>query len=243
MDLNDLAFAISVSPVEICAYVAVLAYAIAKQPRADNIDAFNLRRRSAIQSVITSGSLQIFVDDSPYLSLETLTKVHNAFNLNILDRAIVLNSIVLRDTALISGKTRAFYMIFRLCAGTSLNPLMLIVRYARKYPHFYDAFPELQTEYYAANDAVVKFYEVNEKIRMYMKLIFGNAYIPIDRKDIENLLGCAVFTLAQTEATLSNYSGGMLSANHRQRLIDLLQVAEIQEEEVPEEMNETTNAN
>ncbi|WGM49903.1 MAG: hypothetical protein, partial [Trichoderma harzianum negative-stranded virus 2] len=174
-------------------------------------------------------------DNSPYLSLEVLGKVHRAFNLNIKDRALVMGAIVDNDDQLVSGTSRMFYNIFRLSAGASLNPLLIITKFARKYPQFYAHFRDLETEYHAAASALARFYDVHEKRRLYLKVIFGNAYVPVDRNDINSLLGVAVFTLQQSETSLENYRGGVLSVMHREKLIRLLGVVARQEEEVPEE--------
>lgn len=235
LSADNLLPALIVDSVELAAYAGVLAFAIGKQPDADNIEAFNTKRRNAIRAALVSGNLRVFVDNSPYLSLEVLLKVHRAFNLNIKDRALVMGAIVDNDDPLVSGTSRMFYNIFRLSAGASLNPLLIITRFARKYPQFYTQFRDLETDYHAAAAALARFYDVNEKRRLYLKVIFGNAYVPVDRNDVNALLGVAVFTLQQSEVTLENYKGGTLSVAHREKLIRLLGVAARQEEEVPEE--------
>lgn len=220
---------------EIAAYAGVLAFCVAKQPDAENLKAFNQNRRNAVEQYMTAGTMSIFVDDSKDLSLEILGKVHRTFNSIIKDRAIVFSAIVNNDEDLVSGLTRMFYVIFRLSAGNSLNPLLIITRFARKYPNFYREFPDLETEYHAAAHALQRFYDAPEKQRMYLKVIFGSAYVPVSRFDINALLGIAVFTLQQSENTLANYRGGILSVSHRQKLLRLLDIADAAEEDVPEE--------
>ncbi|AWY11009.1 nucleoprotein, partial [Sclerotinia sclerotiorum negative-stranded RNA virus 1-A] len=79
-----------------------------------------------------------------------------------------------------------------------------------------------------------RFLDTSTKRRMYLKVIFGSAYIPIDRNDINELLGVAVFALSQQESTLEQYAGGTLSVQHREKLIALLNIREAAEETVPE---------
>ncbi|UYZ32460.1 nucleocapsid protein [Alternaria dianthicola negative-stranded RNA virus 1] len=232
---DDVGFAMTVSNFEICAYAGVLAYAIAKQPTAQNLEAFNQNRRNVVREYMATGEMQIFIDESKFLDLNTLGKVHRAFNTAIKDRALVISAIVDHDSDLVSGVELMFYAIFRLTAGASLNPLLIIVRYARIYPQFYDEFKDLHTEYHAAHHALQRFLDVSEKQRMYLKVIFGSSYVPVPRDDVNKLLGCAVFALQQSESSLANYKGGVLSVEHRNKLITLLNVVATREEEVPEE--------
>lgn len=232
---DDFIHAWTADDMEIAAYAGVLAFCIAKQPDSDNLQAFNQKRRNAVEQYMTSGEMSIFVDESPDLTLEILGKVHRTFNSIIKDRAIVFSAVVNHDEDLVSGLTRMFYVIFRLSSGNSLNPLLIITRFARKYPNFYREFPDLETEYHAAAHALQRFYDAPEKQRMYLKVIYGSAYVPVSRFDIQSLLGVAVFTLQQSESTLANYRGGILSVAHRQKLLRLLDIADAAEEDVPEE--------
>jgi hypothetical protein len=232
---DDFSFAMLVTDFEITAYAGILAYAIAKQPNAENLEAFNQKRRNVVREYMPSGDLVIFTDESKYLDLETLSKVHRAFNTAIRDRALVISAIIDRDNDLVSNTELMFFAIFRLTAGASLNPLLIIVRYARTYPHFYEHFPDLQTEYYAVHHALQRFLDVPEKRRMYLKVLFGSSYSPVSRDDVNKLLGCATFALQQSESNLSNYKGGILSVEHRNKLITILNVQAKAEEEVPEE--------
>ena len=234
---DDVSFAMNVSNFEICAYAGILAYAIAKQPTAQNLEAFNQNRRNVVREYMATGEMQIFIDESKYLDLATLGKVHRAFNTAIRERALVISAIVEHDSDLVSGTDLMFYAIFRLTAGASLNPLLIIVRYARIYPQFYDEFKDLHTEYHAAHHALQRFLDVPEKQRLYLKVIFGSSYVPVPRGDVNKLLGCAVFALQQSESSLSNYKGGVLSVEHRNKLVGLLNVVATTEEEVPEETN------
>ncbi|QUE49141.1 MAG: nucleoprotein [Sclerotinia sclerotiorum negative-stranded RNA virus 9] len=240
LDVNptQLQLALSVSAVELAAYAGILAHCIGKQPTAENMEAFNQRRRPAIQQFIPVGDLVIFTDNSPFLSLELLTKVHRTFNINIAERSVVMSAIIARDTPLVSGPPRMFYTIFRLSAGASLNPLLIIVKFARKYPQMYSLFPELETEYHAAAHALERFFDVNESQRMYLKVIFGSAYIPVKRDDVNSLLGVATFVLQQTETTLQHYKGGYLAPTNRTRVLEYLNITEAQAEDVPETVNE-----
>ncbi|WCA33784.1 nucleoprotein [Alternaria tenuissima negative-stranded RNA virus 2] len=235
IDDEDLAFALKVSDFEISAYAGILAYAIAKQPNAQNLEAFNQKRRNVVREYMPSGDLEIFVDESKYLDLDTLSKVHRAFNTAIRDRALVISAIIDRDNDLVSNTELMFYALFRLTSGASLNPLLIIVRYARTFPQFYEHFPDLHTEYYAVHHALQRFLDVPEKQRMYLKVLFGSAYSPVSRDDVNKLLGCATFALQQSESNLSNYKGGILSVEHRNKLMTLMNVATRTEEEVPEE--------
>jgi len=232
---DDVGLAMTVSNFEICAYAGILAYAIAKQPTAQNLEAFNQNRRNVVREYMATGEMQIFIDESKFLDLNTLGKVHRAFNTAIRDRALVISAIVDHDSDLVSGVELMFYSIFRLTAGASLNPLLIVVRYARIYWQFYEEFRDLHTEYHAADHALQRFLDVPANQRMYLKVIFGSSYVPVPRDDINKLLGCAVFALQQSESSLANYRGGVLSVEHRNKLIALLNVVPTREEEIPEE--------
>ncbi|QJT73700.1 glycoprotein 2 [Botrytis cinerea negative-stranded RNA virus 4] len=236
LDNDQIDAIFSASNIEVYAYMGILAMAIAKQPNAANLDAFNMKRRQAVVNSMPSDTLHIFVDDSPFLTVELLSRVHRSFNLIIEDRALLFSAIVDRNHALLSGEHRMFFTLFRLTAGASLNPLILVTRFVRKYPHLFNLFPELHTEYFAAAVALRKFSTVPAGRRLYLKLIFGNAYVPIPRGDIDELLGMAVYVLKQEETSLSNYNGGTLSDGHREKLAKLLQIKDnLTEASDPEE--------
>ncbi|AWY11023.1 gp2 [Sclerotinia sclerotiorum negative-stranded RNA virus 3-A] len=227
-------FAYGVDSMEVAAFAGILAIAVAKQPTPENLDAFNLKLLNVISQFMPSGELKVFTDNSPYLSHAVLSKVNKTFNSIIRDRALVMSSIVDKDDPMVSGTQRMFYVMFRLTFGASLSPLLLITKYARKYPQFFKEFRDLETEYFAAAHALQRFLDTSTKRRMYLKVIFGSAYIPIDRNDINELLGVAVFALSQQESTLGQYAGGTLSVQHREKLIALLNIREVAEEAVPE---------
>lgn len=224
LDNDQIDAVFSASNIEVYGYMGILAMAIAKQPNAANLDAFNMKRRQAIVNSMTSDTLHIFVDDSPFLTVELLSRVHRSFNLIIEDRALLFGAIVDRNYALLSGEHRMFFTLFRLTAGASLNPLILVTRFVRKYPHLFNQFPELHTEYFAAAVALRKFSTVPAGRRLYLKLIFGNAYVPVPRGDIDELLGMAVYVLKQEETSLANYAGGTLSEGHREKLSQILHI-------------------
>lgn len=219
---------------EVAAYSGILAFAIGKQPTAENLPAFNTNRRNAVTQFMTKSELHVFIDDSPYLSIEVLGKVNRAFNSIMTDRSLVMSAIVDADHPLVNGTARMFYVLFRLLSGTSLNPLMIILRFGIKYPEMYKLFPDLETEYHAIHHAIQRFYDTNEARRMYLKVIFGSAYIPVDRNDINHLLGLATFVLKQSDTSLENYQGGTLSVAHREKAVKHLGIKMAEEEAVPE---------
>jgi len=216
VNLNTLRDTFEIDDVEKVAYAGILGFAVGKEPTAENLSAFNARRRNAVRSFLTADELTLFVDDSPFLSLEILTKVHRCMNSFIEDRAAVMSAVIANDRALISGNPRVFYTLFRLSAGSSLNPIFIIAKFARKYRALYAELPELETEYWAAHKAIEKFTSINERERLYQKVIFGSAYVPVERGDIQNLLGVAAFALSKTEENYENYKGGVLSEKHRE---------------------------
>ncbi|ALM62221.1 hypothetical protein QKB81_gp2 [Soybean leaf-associated negative-stranded RNA virus 1] len=221
-----------VNEFELYAYAGVLAFAIAKQPDAANLEAFNSKRRNAVAASMVKQDMQIFIDNSPHLTLEILGKVHRVFSMMVSDRACVLSAVVDNDVNLIQGPKRMFYTIFRLSAGASLNTLLIITKFARRFPQLYHEFPDLETEYHATSRALIRFYDAAEHRRLYLKVIFGSAYVPIDRNDVSNLLGVAVFALAQSDRTLANYRGGQLTVSHREKLLRLLNISADKAEEV-----------
>lgn len=224
----------AVSAMEVAAYAGVLAWAISKRPDENNLTAFNQKRRAAISEFIPVGDLQIFKDDSPYLALDVLGKVHRAFNSATKDRALVMTAVVTADNEMLSGTVKMFYVIFRLSAGAGMNPLILILKFGRKYPGMYPVLSDLETEYHAASHALERLYDVPEVTRDYLKAIYGSSYVPVARNDINALLGVAVFALKQTEPNLENYKGGVLSVEHRRKVIEYLNLTQQGEEPVPE---------
>lgn len=234
IDPAELLGTITFNAMEVAAYAGILAWTISKRPDEDNLSAFNDRRRNAIQEFIPVGELQIFTPDSPFLSIDVLGKVHRAFNSATTDRALVMTAVVTEDHELVSGTVKMFYIMFRLSAGAGMNPLMLILKFGRKYPELYSILTDLETEYHAASHALERLYDVSEVTRDYLKAIYGSSYVPVARSDINALLGVAVFALKQTEQNLENYKGGVLSVEHRRKVVAYLNVADVAEEAVPE---------
>jgi len=207
---------------EVAAWAAVLAMAIAKAPTSDNITAFNERRVNMVRNHVPTGELKIFVPQSEFLTLDILQKVHRSFNTLGADRAVFIRAVVQNDGPLKSGPARIFYSLFRLTAGASMNPLLLILKAVTRYPQLRRLFPDLAVEFRAADDAIRRLDTAPESERLYLKIIFGNEWSPVPRGDINRLLGICVFVLSKTD-NLVNYKGGAEPTyNDKVKILDML---------------------
>lgn len=214
---------------EVAGYAGVLVYAFAKQPTPENQAAFNKNRAPMVMSYMAkTDAMDVFVESSKYLDIDKLQEIHRSMNNFIPDRSLLVSR--LSDAVSIprGGATNVFYNMFRLSAHTGLASLMVCTRFLRQFSWLYPEMRELETEIYALAAAMNRFNDVPESFRPYVKVAFGNLYVPVSGDDIRQLFGLAVAVLGRNEPTLERLRGGKVPAMLKDRIFQKLGVVEAQ---------------
>jgi len=197
---------------EIGAYLGVLFVAGNKRVTAQNRTAFNERRQaSATASII--GDAMIFVSDSPFLRDEILIKVYASFLSCSSLRVHMTSKIVAKLGEAYMGPTLAFTSMFLLLVDSGMSALRIIKEAVIKHPWIRADFPELKPELAAANQAqnIIKRAPGGE--RSFLKAIHGNAFVPVNYSEIDNLTGVCKEILKRTTPSYQNYRGGKFTAS------------------------------
>jgi hypothetical protein len=195
---------------EMGAYLGVLFVAGNKRVTAQNRTAFNERRQaSATASII--GEPVIFISDSTMLRDDVLIKVYAAFLSCSSLRVHMTSKIVSKLGDAYMGPALAFTSMFLLLVDSGMSALRIIKEAVIKHPWIRSDFPELKPELAAANQAqnIIKRAPGNE--RSFLKAIHGNAFVPVNYSEIDNLTGVCKEILKRTTPSYQNYGGGKVS--------------------------------
>jgi hypothetical protein len=195
---------------EMGAYLGVLFLAGNKKVTPQNRTAFNERRMlSATASII--GSAKIFVPDSQFLQDEILNKVYASFLSCSPLRANMTAKIVTHLGESHMGPALAFTSMFLLLVDSGMSALRIIKEAVIKHPWIRTDFPELKPELAAANEAQNIIRRAPGAERSFLKAIHGNAFVPVNYSDIDNLTGVCKEILKRTTPSYQNYNGGKTS--------------------------------
>jgi hypothetical protein len=202
---------------ELGAYFGVLFLAGNKRVTNQNRTAFNERRmRSATASII--GEPKIFVPDSPYLSDEVLERVYAAFLSYSPLRANMTSRVVGQLDKPHMGPALAFVSMFLLLVDSGMSALRIIKEATLKNRWIREEFPELAPEFAAANEAQQILKRAPGHERSFLKAIHGNAFVPVNYSNIDNLTGVCKEILKRTTPSYQNYDGGKVTDSQLQRL-------------------------
>lgn len=195
---------------ELGAYYGVLFLAGVKKRTAKNRDAFNKNRVGNVRSTVNQ-DLAIFVENSVLLSDDLLDTVYAAFNSFLANRMYLVRETVRLTASVYVGPALSFQNMFLLLEDTGLGSLRVVKEAVLKYPFIKRDFPELASELRSADQAQKAIRRVNESERPYCKAIYGNRFVPVDQREIVNLLGVCKNAMAYTVETYRNFDGGNLS--------------------------------
>lgn len=192
---------------ELGAYFGILYLAGNKRVTRENRAAFNDNRRNAASASLTR-ELMIFVPDSPFLTIEVLSHVYAAFLSFTPIKAVMTARVVEMIDHDWIGPGLAFINMFALLSNSGLSALGIIKEATLKHPWIRHEFPELRTDYAAANEAFAILQTVPAKERPFIKAIHGNNFQPVAYALIDNLTGVCKNILKLTTPSYQNYGGG-----------------------------------
>jgi hypothetical protein len=195
---------------ELGAYFGVMFLAGTKRITTKNRTAFNEKRQSSATASII-GEAKIFVTDSPYLTDAIMQKVYASFLSCSPIRANMIYLIIHRMNKAHMGPSLAFMNMFLLLVDSGLSALRMIKEAVVKHPWMRTEFPELKPEFSAANDGIKAIKVAPGLERSFLKAIHGNAFVPVNYSDIDNLTGVAKEILKRTTPSYQNYDGGKIT--------------------------------
>lgn len=195
---------------EIGAYFGVLFLAGNKRVDSQNRSAFNERRaKSATASSI--GAPVIFVPESDLLSDEVLVKIYASFLSCAPFRANMTSKVVDHLDKVWMGPSQSFVTMFLLLVDNGMSALRIIKEAVLKNQWIRTEFPELKPELAAANEAQNILKQAPGKYRSFVKAIHGNAFVPVNYSQIDNLLGVCKEVLKRVTPSYQNYGGGRVT--------------------------------
>jgi len=195
---------------ELGAYFGVLFLAGNKKVTTQNRTAFNDRRKeSATASIV--GEAKIFVTDSTLLDDSVLLKVYASFLSCSPLRANMTARVIGHLDKPHMGPALAFTSMFLLLVDTGMSALRIIKEAVIKHPWIREEFPELRPEFAAANEAQNIIKRAPGAERSFLKAIHGNAFVPVNYSDIDNLTGVCKEVLKRTTPSYQNYNGGKVT--------------------------------
>jgi hypothetical protein len=202
---------------EFGAYFGVLFIAGNKRVTSLNRSAFNERRKdSATASII--GDAKIFVTDSIWLSDIVLEKTYAAFLSCSPLRSNMTSRIISHLERPLMGPALSFTSMFLLLVDSGLSALRIIKEAVIKHPWVRTEFPELKPELNAANEAQKALRKAPGVERSFLKAIHGNAFVPVNYSQIDNLLGVCKEILKRTTPSYQNYGGGKLTEAQAEKI-------------------------
>jgi len=213
-DLGDLPAA---DTSELGALVGIYLYAIGKKPTEENITAFGARRRNAALSTVI-GEPVVFVDNSPHLTLKVMRKVHGSFAAYAAHRARLINAVAIASAEHVSGGAVSLFQMFGLLNDQGMAGLNMVREALMKWEWIRTEFPELRPEVEAANAGFKLIRAAPPATRPFLKVIHGDRFVPTHYQDIKRLMGMAKYLLLEAHDTLSNFSGGAMPEEWREKV-------------------------
>lgn len=202
---------------ELGAYFGVLFVAGNKRVTALNRSAFNERRKdSAIASIV--GDAKIFVADSMWLADPILEKVYASFLSGSPLRSNMTSRVIGHLNKPLMGPALSFTSMFLLLVDNGLSALRMIKEAVIKHPWIRTDFPELRPELNAANEAQKILRKAPGQERSFLKAIHGNAFVPVNYSQIDNLTGVCKEILKRTTPSYQNYGGGKITESQAAKI-------------------------
>jgi hypothetical protein len=196
---------------ELGSYFGVLFLAGNKRVNTKNRTAFNEKRKNSATASIV-GEAKIFVNDSIFLTDTVLEIVYAAFLSFSPIRANMTAKVVRNLDKPHMGPALSFINMFLLLVDSGMSALKIIKEAVIKHPWVRTDFPELRPELAAANEAQMTLRQATAAERSFLKAIHGNAFVPVNYSDIDNLTGVCKEILKRTTPSYANYDGGKVTA-------------------------------
>jgi hypothetical protein len=142
-------------------------------------------------------------------------------------RAVLTAGVVQRLNNNLMGASLAFASTFLLLVDFGMSALRIIKEAVIKHPWIRTDFPELKPELEAANHAQQLLRRVPGIERSFLKAIHGNAFVPVNYNQIDNLLGVCKEVLKRSTPSYENYSGGRITASQAAKVNNRLGAPEV----------------
>jgi len=199
---------------ELGAFFGLMFVAGNKRITEENRTAFNERRQSAATSGII-GDAVIFTNNSPYLP-DALMKNMNAAFTSLGDiRAQLTLAVIAHLPECRMGPAQAFSNLFMLLVDFGMGGLRAIRLNLGRHAWMRSAFPELLPELHAANTAFKLIGKAAPEQRSFLKAIHGNHFVPVNLRQINNLVGVCREVEAVDNPSFANYRGGTITDQQR----------------------------
>lgn len=195
-------------------YFGVLCHAMCKTPTAgDPMKAFNENRANAATQALI-GDPAIFVPGSPWLSYETVKKVHASFNAYAACRANLIDKVVAKLGSCESGDRKMFGTAFSLLSDFGVTNLAIIKDAIIRYPQIV-RMPGIEQEVRSALSGLRAIEAIPEERRSFAKAMHMDRLVFVKPGDIKNLLGICREYLKPTHETYKRYKGGFVTDAQR----------------------------
>lgn len=206
---------------ELGAYFGVLCLAAVKTLTEKNRAAFNENRAAAVAAV-TIGKPMIFVTDSVYLADAVLQKVNASAQSWLPIRSHIMSRAAGKMGNVSMGITLSFSTMFLLISDQGMSGLRIVKEAMIKYKWLQTTFPALKPEMEAANRAFLAINKAVPADRPFLKAIHGSFFVPVNVRDIDNLVGVCKHVLKLTVPSYANYGGGSLTDTQESVLNNLM---------------------
>lgn len=215
--IKELLAVMAADPDELGAYFGILYMAGNKKVDTQNRSAFN-ERRAASANASSIDAPVIFVPESEYLADDVLKRVYAAFLSCANMRAHMTSKVVAHLERSWMGPAQSFIAMFLLLIDNGMSALRIIKEAVLKNQWIRSEFPELKPELAAANEAQMILRRAPGSHRSFLKAIHGNAFVPVNYSQIDNLLGVCKEILKRVTPSYQNYGGGRVTESQLARI-------------------------
>lgn len=202
---------LEINPQEVYAFAGSLCMAVTKQPTAENLSAFMGRRAALATLGFMSDNPVVFTENSDYLTLPILTKIHKAASFHMLSRELTMRALATNISLMDDGNQYVFACFLMLLENSGMNSLNIIRKVLMQYPTLIQFLPHLNAEFQAADAGISKVMALPNAERSFCKSIYGSKFVPVQYSDIKRLLGICVYIGQKAEPNLANFKGGQLA--------------------------------
>lgn len=220
---HDMSDVMELDAMEVSAYAGALCMAVTKTPSGENLDAFVSKRAALANMGVMEASPVIFGDQSDYLTVEILLKIHKASSFYIIAREVTMRSLTSHIGEMDDGSSYVFACFLFLLENTGMNYLSIIKKVIQQYPTLPNYFPHLRLEFEAASEGISRVMTLPPSERSFCKAIYGSKFIPAQYSNVANLLGVCAYILSKSEPTMANFKGGVLSSLNKDIIDDIFQ--------------------
>lgn len=219
---TDMQEYVDVTEEELGGLFAMYFYAIGKQPNGSDMRTFNQSRQKAIAALVDAETLQIFVNDSAFITPEIMMSIHKSFALLTAVRANILLPIVQQLGQATTPAGAVFQRLFMLNAGNGISIVYMAQITLEAFPGFFDTFPELHSELVALKDGLERINRLDVSIREYCKYIYGADFVPIDPGKTRQLLAVLRITATAINPTYKDFGGPEPAPNLKKKADELV---------------------